>query len=226
MAIKDKDGNVYKLRGPNPLVKNLSEWDSNSVIVINRYGVKEIVSDLNNPIKEQQEYVKDISKELNLYEGTEETKNVSAQEFLDEVAQKEEPPKVEMPIENIVDKQPSQTESITIEVNEKTAKILKERGCAFHCAPVIGQKLWKDELYGTSYTTNKYGTKFIFDAVIVAQSDLEMQFWCIREIKKDSIVLKIDQQGGERCWRIHEIESKSGGYLCRAMISDTNPDFS
>jgi len=52
MAIKDKDGNVYKLRGPNPLVKNKSDWDSSKIKLINFDHLKE-------------EIVKDIEKKLN-----------------------------------------------------------------------------------------------------------------------------------------------------------------
>lgn len=217
MTIKDKNGNVFKLRGPNPLVKDSSEWDKSAVKLINHYGSQEIIiDDARNPIKEFKETVVDIADELNLYEGPEPSKAVSPTEFIDELA--------ESPEEIIEEK--DVPESVTIQVDEKIAKILKDRGIEFYCAPVIGQKLWKDELYGTSYTTNKYGTKFIFDAVIIASSDLEIQFWCVREIAKNSIILRKNQQGGERWWKIIEIEPKTGGFICKAIVSDLNPDFS
>lgn len=216
MAIKDKDGKPYKLRGPNPLVKDRSEWDRSAVKIINHFGKNtEVVLDVRNPIKEFQENVVDISKKIDLYEGPEESVIIPPADFIDEIVSSEESDS-ESPVQ----------ESITINVDEKIGKILKDRGTEFYCAPVIGTKVWKDELYGTSYTTNKYGTKFVFDAVVIASSDLELQFWCVREISKDSIVLRKHQQGGERWWRVSETEPRSGGFLCKAIISDSNPDFS
>jgi hypothetical protein len=198
----------------------MSDWNKEAVKLVNHFGSKEeVIADSRNPIKEFATSVKNISEELDLYQGPEPSQVISPRDFIEEVSAPD--PITEMPPPIKEDQ-----ESITIHVDEKTAKILKDRGTEFYCAPVIGQKLWKDELYGTSYTTNKYGTKFIFDAVIIAQSDLEIQFWCMRELTKDSIILKKDQQGGERWWRISETESKSGGHLCKGTISDLNPDFS
>jgi hypothetical protein len=100
-----------------------------------------------------------------------------------------------------------------------------ERGVEYFCSPVIAYKEIVDELYGTSYKTPKYGTKFLFDAIIVDQSDLQLQIWCVKDIKKDSIIYRKNQQGGERWWRINQTEARSGGFLCLASISDINPDF-
>lgn len=225
MAIKDRDGNVYKLRGPNPLVKDMSDWNKDAVKLINHYGSKEeVVQDSRNPIKAAKENIVDISNELQLYQGPEKSKPVPAAQFIEEIA--EPVTETTNTVESIPVQTTSEPDSVTIHVDEKIGKILKERGTEFYCAPVIGQKVWKDELYGTSYTTNKYGTKFIFDGIIIGQSDLEIQFWCMRDLCKDSIILRKNQQGGERWWRVSQTESKSGGLLCKAIISDLNPDFS
>jgi hypothetical protein len=66
----------------------------------------------------------------------------------------------------------------------------------------------------------------MFDAVIVDQSDLQLQLWCVKDISKDSIIYRKLNQGGERWWRIQHTEPKTGGYLCVCGISDLNPDFS
>lgn len=83
-----------------------------------------------------------------------------------------------------------------------------------------------DDLYGNVYQTTQYGDKFIFDAVVVDESDLQLQFWCVRPITINSIVYRKIREGGERWWRIKDIEPKTGGFLAVAIISDTNPDFS
>lgn len=42
MTIYDRDGNVYRLRGPNPLMKTQQSWDPSRVEVINFEQVEEI----------------------------------------------------------------------------------------------------------------------------------------------------------------------------------------
>lgn len=212
MSIKDKDGNVYKLRGPNPLVKNRNDWDKNKITLINFKKIKEeIFEDKKKNIKKPI----DIAEDLSLFQGPEPSKNISAQDFIEKIAEPEQPPKED-----------KKEFKININVDERAARALLERGVEYYCSPVIGHKEIVDELYGTSYKTPKYGTKFLFDAIIVDQSDLQLQIWCVKDISKDSVIYRKNQQGGERWWRISDTESKSGGYLCLASISDVNPDFS
>lgn len=212
MSIKDKDGNVYKLRGPNPLVKNRNDWDKNKITLINFKKIKEeIFEDKKKNIKKPI----DIAEDLSLFQGPEPSKKISAQDFIEKIAEPEQPPEED-----------KKEFKININVDERAARALLERGVEYYCSPVIGHKEIVDELYGTSYKTPKYGTKFLFDAIIVDQSDLQLQIWCVKDISKDSVIYRKNQQGGERWWRISDTESKSGGYLCLASISDVNPDFS
>lgn len=215
MAIKDKDGNVYILRGPNPLVKDRNDWDQSKVQLINVGEWQPIVvEDQKSSIKEFQENVIDISEELNLFEGPEPTKIIPPQDFIEEIT--EQKPEVEIR---------SEKTEFVINVDPKLARALKERGVQYFCAPVIGENKFEDDLYGSTYSTFKYGDKFLFDAIIVAQSDLQLQFWCVKEIFNNSIVYRKHQHGGERWWRITAVEQKTGGYMCLASVSDTNPDF-
>jgi hypothetical protein len=215
MAIRDKDGNVYKIRGPNPLVKNSDNWDKNKITLINFQTIKE--ETVEDKRKSQKTPI-DIGKDLNLSQEPEESRVVPPQEFLNKI---NEPEPTEQPVEEPVQKD----FKININVDERVARALLERGVEYFCSPVIGHKEIVDELYGTSYKTPKYGTKFLFDAIIIDQSDLQLQIWCVKELSKDSIVYRKNQQGGERWWRITEKEAKSGGYLCLATVSDVNPDF-
>jgi hypothetical protein len=221
MAIKDRDGNVYKLRGPNPLCKDRSDWDKTKIKLINLKDIKtEIIHDENNPLKKAKQNIVNISERLGLFEGPEESKIIPPQEFMEEAAAVA----IEEPlIENSFN---SPTPGVTINVNENVARILQERGVECHCVPVIGYKKIVDDLYGSSYSTPKYGTQFLFDAIIIDQSDLQLQIWCIKELTKDSIIHRKNKQGGERWWRVTDIEPKTGGFLCLASISDVNPDFS
>ncbi len=227
MAIKGKDGNVYKLRGPNPLTKDMANWDQSSVKLINLGWKSEVVNDERNPVKQASDNIVNISQELNLYEGPEETHSIPARVFLNEMeATIDKAPVTVTPSIEIEVIEPPVDEPISIDVDHKVARILQERGVEYYCAPVIGYKKFVDDLYGTSYESPKYGTSFIFDAVVIDFTDLELQFWCVKDVTKDSIVYRKNSQGGERWWRIEAVEAKTGGYLCNCTISDLNPDFS
>ena len=221
MAIKDKDGKVYKLRGPNPLVKNQVEWDRHKLKLINLSWQNEVVEDAKNPVKAFDETLVKIDEELDLKPNAEANVAViEPQQFIEEI-QAEPVPELEP--EPIPEPQ-AKPEPKVIEANKKIARIFRERGAEFFCAPVIGKRTHLDDLYGHSYDTLQYGDKFVFDAVVLDQSDLETQFWCMRQLSIGSIIYR--KERGERWWRIKDIEPKSGGYIVTSIISDTNPDFS
>jgi hypothetical protein len=92
----------------------------------------------------------------------------------------------------------------------------------------VGKKTHTDGFYGDSYDTPVYGEQYVFDAVIIEESDFQLQFWCVRAITVGSIIHRKskEKEGGERWWRIDQVESKTGGFLAIANISDLNPDFS
>lgn len=223
MAIKNKDGSVYKLRGPNPLMKNQSQWDHGKVILHNLGPKTETVVDENNPLRKQQENVIDIGRELNLKPNPPVTKVVPAQDFLEDltnepvVAQEPPPPPPSSP--------PPQP--ITRSQHDGLTRLLKERGVEYHCAPVVDEKVHEDDFYGSSYTLPVYGEAFVFEAIVIDQSDLELQFWCVAPLSRNSIVYQ-RAKGGEwdrRWWKIDRLEEKSGGHLVSCVVSDINPSF-
>ena len=222
MAIKDKDGSTYKLKGFNPIMRDQQDWNKSKMQLINMGSTKvEIIKDKKNPIKKFKKdfNVVDIGEELDLFKGPEpsKTKVVKAEEFIQDINSTEEP---------IIKPESVVKPEVVLNVDHHTANIIKQRGVEYYCAPSIGTKEHKDELYGSSYSTTKYGESYLFDAVVIDQSDLELQFWCVRHLGKDSIVYKKVRQGGERWWRVLKIEEKTGGYLVSASVSDSNPDFS
>src|SRR5574343_933393 len=204
MAIKDKNGKVYRLRGTNPLMKEQLTWDTSKINLINFKWKSEVIVDNNNPIKQLEETIVDLSEEIN--------KVIKPKDFIEEIQHIEE--------------KKEEVKPIILNVEPRTAKILKERGVEYHCAPAIGEIIHKDDLYDSSYKTIKFGEKFIFDAVILDQSDLQLQFWCVKPITTNSIVYRKHPEGGERWWAIQQVEPKSDGYIALATISDLNPDFS
>lgn len=224
MPIKDKDGKVYQLRGPNPLMKTQQEWDRNALQLYNLKKSSEVIVDERNPVEKQKENVIDIGQELQLgrhEEIVDVTRTVKAKDFIEEIQE----PVIE-PVVVVVKEEPKEDGPVVIETDARLARLIRERGVEYHCAPAIGEVLHKDELYGSSYTTTRYGTNFIFDAIVLDHSDFQLQFWSVREIAKNSIVYRRHPEGGERWWRITSTEPKTGGFISLAGISDLNPDFS
>lgn len=230
MPIKDRDGNVYKLRGPNPIIKDQNNWDGESIKLINLGYKSEVVEDKRNPVKEFAENVVTIKEKAKLFDGpTPDVKLIPARDFIREVTAKDPPakkaePKPE-PKPEIV-RPVKQDEPVQINVDKQLAKLLKDRGAVFLAAPVLGYIEHVDDLYGTSYKTAQYGDQFPFDAIVIDQSDLQIQFWCVRQLTKNTIVYRKVKEGAERWWKVDAVESKTGGWLVVANISDLNPDFS
>jgi len=225
MAIKDKDGNVYKLRGVNPIMRDQADWDKKRMQLINMKEWKsEVINDERNPVEKFKTdfNVVEIGEELGLFEGPEppETEVIKAKDFIDDInsVAVEEPPAP--PVE------PKVEEPVVLNLDARMARLIRERGAEYYCAPAIGVKEYRDDLYGTSYNTVQYGDQFVFDAVVIDQSDLELQFWCVRPVTINSVIYKKHRQGGERWWRVRDLEPKTGGYLVSAIVSDSNPDFS
>lgn len=217
MAIKDKDGSVYKLRGPNPLMRTQQEWDRAKIKLINLGTQSEVVEDERNPIQEFKETynVLDIGEELGL-KSNEETRYVKPVEFIQEIQETPSEPEI------VVEK-PPEPEEVVITVDKSLLKIFKEHGKTFHCVPAVGFKEHRDELYESSYKTVVYGDKLLFDGLVVEESDLKISVWCIKSVGPSSIIYKQDR--AERWWRVVESEPKTGGYLLSAIPSDSNPSF-
>lgn len=232
MAIKDKEGKVYKLRGPNPLMKDQVDWDKKKTKLINVGWESEVIEDKRNPVKkfETDFNVVKIGDELGLIPNKEATAVVQPQEFIKEI-QESKPEVIEPVIEDEPTPEPVEPppapkpKEVILDVDQRLARILRERGVQYYCAPAVGKKLHVDDLYDSRYHTIQYGDKYIFDAIVIDQSDLQLQFWCVKPLNVESIIYRKIKEGGERWWRVNDIEPKTGGYLVLAIPSDTNPDF-
>jgi hypothetical protein len=230
MAIKDKNGNVYHLRGPNPLLKNQENWDKSKIKLINIGWTSEVIEDKREAIEEIPPYREEPIVEKPA------TKAVKAVDFINDIIIPREEVKIEVPKPVIHESKPQvvdveievvqpQKKQVVLDVNPKLARILSQRGAEYFCVPAIGKKKHENS-DGEDYETIVYGEQFIFDAVLIDQSDFQFQFWCIKDITKGSVIHKRSPERGERCWRVERSESKSGGHLVIATISDVNPDFS
>jgi len=99
----------------------------------------------------------------------------------------------------------------------------------FHCLPATTQ-VYKDELYGEEREEVSYGKKFAFEGVMLEMSDLAIVYWSPMEIRKNFIVYPSKYvNAGEfkdfRWYRVDQVEEKTGGFICRGIPTNINPDF-
>lgn len=204
MAIKNKDGSVYKLRGPNPLMQTQQEWDRSKLNLFNIGAQKrEIVIEA-----KPEDHITTIKKTP----VKPKARVIEARKFIEEI--KSEP--VAPVIQQQIPPKPREDDQAT--------RLLKERGVTFYCAPAISRTV-KDDFYGNSYGVLEYGDKYEFRAVPIDESDLELQFWCLDAVTTGSVIYRKDRRG-ERWWRIRQAAPESGGWLVNCIPSDSSPDFS
>lgn len=212
MVIKDKEGKIFTLRGPNPLMRDQKVWDKNKIRLINmKFWESNVIEEEDKDLTEFNSQILNIGTELDLVSNEQaqqtDTRVVGAKSFIAEI---QSTPQKEEPVE--------------INASEKMFRILKERGLEYHCAPAIDKRIHIDKLYGDKKQYYVYGDKYIFDAIVIEQTDFQLHFWCVRQITVGSIVYH--KAKGERWWRVMEVNEKTGGYLAECGISDSNPDFS
>jgi hypothetical protein len=237
MTIIKKDGNVYKISGPNKLAKNQTIWDSNKLIFHNFNWKDEIFKYKNSPKKVENHKQAEVKSKVEIPDKVE---NHSQTEVKIE-------PKVEMPREPEV-KIPK------IEISEEDVKIEEPKitqdyelpfikyKTLMHCLPAENKK-YVDNFYGENWSKIIYKKKFIFPSVIISNEDLTLEFWSTdpnRKITENSIVFPFAYEvynedtnsydripfDEHRWWMVSSIESKEKGWLFTCVPSSNQPDFS
>lgn len=219
MILKNKDGSVYVLTEPNPLVKNQRSFDPNKLIFHNFKWDDIIYSQvIQKPKEEQRNPINNKIPEIII-----------------------ESPKVDLPKEINEPKEPEHKEEFNEEEVAYQMPLIKHKILSY-CLPAI-TKNYTDKLYGESWSKIKYGKKFIFPFVMIENQDLFIQFWTSdpnQQITEHSIVYPFNYEvynsntnsydrvpyDEYRWWEINKKESKNGGWLFHAIPSNNQPDFS
>lgn len=235
--IKNKDGNIYILEGPNKLVQKQENWDINDLefhnfiwddIYYNNVSRSTIKNSLNSTIG--QEVRQPIDKSQSPIKKDQSISDIP----VSSVTQKNPDPVI-----NVKEEEHSPSENS----NWSNYKFpLLKRKVLMHCLPaktITGQ----DSLYGESWTKVKYGNKFIFPSVVTKNSDLVLEFWTTdpdNKLEDKSILFPFCYEvynsrtndydrvpyDENRWWKILEKKSKDIGWLFTAVPSEDNPDFS
>lgn len=206
MTIKNRDGSVYKLRGPNPIMEDQKIWTSYQVHNL-KPKVDAVHADEREPLNEQQSLNDDFTTEL------QETKPV------------EKPaPKIEIPEpEPKIEKIEPPVEKPKVVLPKGVYKTLS------YCLPATMRDR-SDGIYGNKYQTIQYGKPFPFDAVIIEEDDLYITIWTnLDTVTKGSIIypkkMRDSVPDAQRWWRIQDKVSKNDGWLLTGYPSDFTPSF-
>jgi len=215
MAIFTKDGKVYLVEGPNPLVEKQVSWDP-SRLVFHNFEWDEIKDPRSSGRRRQPEPPKTATHELKAEE-------------------------IEAPAPDAPQKKPEPEPQKEADERQFDLPYIKYKVLC-HCLPARLEQR-KDSLYGESWGRVKYGGKFVFPCVVTSSSDLTLEFWTSdprSQITERSIVYPFTYEvhnretdaydrvpyDDYRWWRVSSKEEKEGGWLFRANPSDFQPDFS
>lgn len=214
MTLYNKDGSVYTLSKPNPLMRDQKFWED--FVTHNMKWDAEIDKDRTVVTPLASDFFTDTFKDGSFVDALKESKEeIKVSETKSEPHI--EPEKVET---RVVETRTSEVrhdpanDPVTKDEIEKTF---------VHCLPAsIREK--KDSLYGDVYRTVQYGKPFSFEGVVVSHTDYQIDIWTdAREISIGSVIYP--KFGLKRWWRVQENIPKGNGWLMQAMPSDYHPSF-
>jgi hypothetical protein len=144
------------------------------------------------------------------------------------------------PIKQAIPMEPDPEPEPIEELVEEISKF--QNGVMIHCLPV-SYEMRSDELYGDRYKVESYGTKFMFEAVIMERGDLAMSIWTSetfdtpngtvntkKYIQPGSILFPTRYADGRRLgdhrwWKVQKLEAYDKGILITSVITDVHPSF-
>jgi len=205
MTLRNKDGTVYKLASPNPVMKTQEIWEGFKVHNMQWDG--ETAKDTNQVAP----LASDFDVRDTFLSALDKAKaDIKVSEAKTEVPQ----PQVERKPIVQPDLQKEEFRASTDNGIEKTF---------IHCLPAA-LRTRKDSLYGDSYTTVQYGKPTSFEGVILNQQDLFIEIWTDTDAINAGSIL-FPKQGYKRWWRLQSKEQKGGGWVLSATPSDYQPSF-
>ena len=197
MALRNKDGSIYKLQKPNPMMKYQNIWDNEKLILHNMKWISEKAEDKTEvePIKS------DIKVQENFIQELKETKE-----------QEKEP-------ETVFERKTVIAED-TKKIEEEKPEIEK---IFVHCLPAT-IRTKTDELYGETYKTIQYGSPISFEAVLLQELDLTYSIWTDTDQISIGSVL-FPKTNNKRWWKVKNKEQKANGWIINCVLSDYQPSF-
>jgi hypothetical protein len=203
MTLRNKDGTIYKLAGPNPAMKDQNLWDEFKTHNMQWDSEKAEATDKVTPISSDFDVRETFLSALD-----------KAKADIKVVETKPEMPAPVVERKAVVQPDPIREEE---KVQDGIEKVF------IHVLPAYLRER-RDALYGDSYKTIQYGKPTSFEGVILEQTDLAIQVWTDTDKIGVGSVL-FPKTGFRRWWRVQEKVQKGGGWVLAAMPSDHQPSF-
>lgn len=198
MVIKNSDGSIYKLNGPNPVMKEQKTW--NGFILHNMDWNPYIFGNEEKPVQSTpvQEYKDTFLEEL-------------------EKTQPENPKQ-----ENVTTEAPKNEKPQTVKDNLNKPKLnIPTTLC--YCLPAKEESK-TDFLYDEVYKSVSYDQPFVLEIVITEETDVTFECWTtIDKVDLGSILYPKNKM--KRWWKVSKKEPKTGGFLLKGVISQYQPSF-
>ena len=201
MVIRNKDGSVYKLRGPSETMKSQNIWEK-FVTHNMKWGATvqsddTVVNKTETDFKVKDSFVEELSSTI---------PDMPEERKTERVAERQEPKVVV-----VQDSRP-----------ERAAESDGIRRSFVYCLPAKLRTV-RDSLYDEQFYTVDYGDPFSFEAVIVEEDDLGMKFWSTVDMERGSVVFP--KTTYKRWWKVVSSEKRSGGSVYSCSPSDFQPHF-
>lgn len=200
MTIKNSDGSIYKLKKPNPLLKD-QDVKEGTHIVHNLMPTDEIVVKYSNK--------KEVTQPVGAVIGVNTPHPVLAQQI--------PVPSSEVTLEPpvVTNTEPEVLDDPYLEQEQDDTRV------SCWCLPGEFRKHY-DKLYGETRQNVVWGEKFIVEGIILDSMETSFQIWTQILINPPSIIfVRFDK----RWWRVNETRPYEGGYLMGCLPSDIRPRF-
>lgn len=159
MPILDREGKVYSLRGPNPIMESQDTWDYSQIILLN--------------FKPETPIILPDSKRPNRI--VTERKLSPAEEFLQELSMPD-------PVAEVIILDEEEEEG-----DAQLTVLMREHSILFLCIPVTN-RTQHDSVYGDRYISQEYGEQIELHAIITDESDLALEFWSPVQLQPKTVV--------------------------------------
>jgi hypothetical protein len=226
MTIKNKDGSVYKVRGPNPIMKEQDVWKDFTVHNMN-FDQETLQTNINITKKTKKidlgstTKIADLKPETPLPTVPPPPKNAMVEEEINII--QNEP--FELP--DFDSQEDISTENTSDEkvlkptnINEKLKNYPKD---IMYCMLAeVKEKI--DPLYQEKQVKISYIRNFLFENIIISESDMSLVFWSHLDfITKSSIVYP--KNNSRRWWKIDKIKKAPDGMFFSCVPTVVTPNF-
>lgn len=218
MAIRRKDGSIYKVSGPNKLMITQNHWNEDEEFVLHNFD-RSVESTFEQP--------KEIVVPQKIELIVPELKPTASPSTVIHL----EPPKPieptntldDFPDQIILTKPTQQPKSESIDPS-KTSKYRKGQRSLIYCLPAEKRERI-DELYGEKSFYIAYNDPFKFAAVVIESNDISFYIWTtVKHVTKSSILFCSEDR---RWWKVQNIQDEEthDGFILTCRPSELKPNF-